>query len=137
MNPVARVRPTAILIATTGVMAAAFAAAIASPAYAQAPPCFNTPPPTGGFARCTSSSPDGVWRSLPCVANANYDGTSGPFNIYIANNACGDRVWLHQNANWQTAGGWAVCVSPDVTQLIGTDRLHPMNIYVSNNPARC
>jgi hypothetical protein len=94
---------------------------------------------TSGFQRCTSTSPNGVWRGLACTIGENYNGTNGPFNVIAAINYCDYRVWLHQYAwpDWQN-GGWTYCVAPHESDyVIPSWAMHPLNIYVSTNTAFC
>ena len=136
-----RLRQIVSAFATASVMATALVAT-AAPAYAQSGPCSNSYRPVTEFNRCTSTSPNGAWRSLGCwlgtSGGVNYDATAGPYNVIAAINACDTRVWLHQYIGWVVRGGWSYCIRPGAFDVgIPGSFQHPMNIYVSSNLAPC
>ena len=119
-------------------LASAFTLAVAAPASARSAPCINSQlGPYGQFYRCTSTSPNGAWRGTPCTPGANYNATSGPFNVYVGQNQCTVRVWLHEFTNWEGGNGWAYCISPNTGVLVPGSAVNPNNIYVSTNRSAC
>jgi len=133
-----RLRNAALAGVGACLLASAFTLAVAAPASARSAPCINSQlGPYGQFYRCTSTSPNGAWRGTPCMAGANYNATNGPFNVYVGQNQCTVRVWLHQFTNWEGNNGWAYCISPNTGVLIPSWAVNPNNIYVSTNRSAC
>jgi hypothetical protein len=144
-----RLRPTAIAIATAGCMAAAFSATTTASASAQtgAPAQTGASPqtqycndpmnfPTISFWRCTGATEGSPWVGSSCNVNNYNAGTS--YNVYAWDNACGDRVWLHQYTYPKDVDkGWSYCISPGSIGVTPTQYRNPQNIEVVSNTAKC
>lgn len=149
MKTISKAKLMALLAILVTMVAFAVPAASAAAAprsrvpAAAATPCSNTSFQNDGFNRCTSNSPSGSWSGLTCAMNTNVNANgNSPFNVYAAGNGCPVRVWLHQNKDWATAGGWTFCISPvnftgSFWATIPTQYQHPLNIYFSSNQAGC
>ncbi len=159
-----RLRRTAVIIASAACMAAAFTAAMTTPALAQsahtltqsaqistqsARPLPHNQVPRAYYAcsdmsgytgttmfwRCTGGYPTSKWVGSSCTPGEYNAGTN--YTIWGAINHCGTRVWLHQlKYPEDQTSGWAMCI-PRVSSWNFGVGLSPQNIMVSTNSAGC
>jgi hypothetical protein len=159
---------TAGAIASGTCMAAAFTVAMTAPALAQsahttpsvqtltqmatAPqaqtatpvPCADQDGLSGSaeFWRCTGSSATSKWVGSSCNVNEYNAGDNGTYNVYLAINDCGTRVWLHglDYPEFTKDGGFADCINPHSSFAPnGGDGVpeFPKNIQVTSNTSDC
>ena len=101
-----------------------------------------------GFATPSAHASGGAWYitysggritgPISCTPVRSFD----PLVAYVGPmtgiwNACGDRIWVHEYADWGNNNGWAICVSPGHVQPLIGYYAYSTEVYVSNNPAPC